>query len=181
MRAFSRRHLMAACAAIATVSIVSTGILSMTDDASAQSKPVTTSSGLQIIDTKAGTGASPESGPDRVMHYTGWLYDNGAKGKKFDCSVDRGQPFEFPIGAGPRDQGLGRGRRHDEGRRQAHADHPAGSRLWRARRRRRHSAERDADLRCRIARREVSEHHLSARYAALIAGALDTAVWARGG
>ena len=32
------------------------------------------------------------------MHYTGWLYENGAKGKKFDSSVDRGQPFEFPIG-----------------------------------------------------------------------------------
>ena len=34
------------------------------------------------------------------MHYTGWLYQNGQKGKKFDSSVDRGQPFEFPVGAG---------------------------------------------------------------------------------
>ena len=32
------------------------------------------------------------------MHYTGWLYENGAKGKKFDSSVDRGAPFEFKIG-----------------------------------------------------------------------------------
>ena len=32
------------------------------------------------------------------MHYTGWLYENGQKGKKFDCSVDRNEPFEFPIG-----------------------------------------------------------------------------------
>jgi peptidylprolyl isomerase len=32
------------------------------------------------------------------MHYTGWLYENGAKGKKFDSSVDRGEPFEFKIG-----------------------------------------------------------------------------------
>ena len=32
------------------------------------------------------------------MHYTGWLYQNGAKGKKFDSSLDRGQPFEFAIG-----------------------------------------------------------------------------------
>ena len=32
------------------------------------------------------------------MHYTGWIYENGAKGKKFDSSVDRGKPFEFPIG-----------------------------------------------------------------------------------
>jgi peptidylprolyl isomerase len=34
------------------------------------------------------------------MHYTGWLYQNGKKGAKFDSSVDRGQPFEFPIGTG---------------------------------------------------------------------------------
>jgi peptidylprolyl isomerase len=61
-------------------------------------KPVTTPSGLQIVDTKAGTGASPKTGQICVMHYTGWLYENGAKGKKFDSSVDRGQPFEFPIG-----------------------------------------------------------------------------------
>ena len=32
------------------------------------------------------------------MHYTGWLYENGVKGKKFDSSVDRGAPFEFKIG-----------------------------------------------------------------------------------
>jgi len=32
------------------------------------------------------------------MHYTGWLYQNGAKGQKFDSSLDRGRPFEFPIG-----------------------------------------------------------------------------------
>jgi peptidylprolyl isomerase len=106
MRAFSRRHLMAACAAIATTSIVSAslvtmGILSMTDDASAQSgKPVTTSSGLQMIDTQAGTGAQPKSGQTAVVHYTGYLSNNGAKGKKFDSSVDRGSPFEFPIGQG---------------------------------------------------------------------------------
>ena len=102
MRAFSRRHLMAACAAIATISIVSTGFLIMSNDnASAQSgKPVTTSSGLQMIDTQAGTGASPKQGQTAVVHYTGYLNDNGNKGKKFDSSVDRGQPFEFPVGAG---------------------------------------------------------------------------------
>jgi peptidylprolyl isomerase len=102
MRAFSRRHLMAACAAIATISIVSTGFLIMSNDnASAQSgKPVTTSSGLQMIDTQAGTGASPKQGQTAVVHYTGYLNDNGNKGKKFDSSVDRGQPFEFPIGQG---------------------------------------------------------------------------------
>ena len=61
-------------------------------------KTMTTSSGLKFTDTKAGTGASPKTGQICVMHYTGWLYENGAKGKKFDSSVDRGQPFEFPIG-----------------------------------------------------------------------------------
>ena len=71
----------------------------MSDPSDAQSaKPVTTSSGLQIIDTQVGTGATPKAGQICVMHYTGWLYENGAKGKKFDSSVDRGQPFEFPIG-----------------------------------------------------------------------------------
>jgi len=34
------------------------------------------------------------------MHYTGWLYENGSKGAKFDSSLDRGEPFEFPLGAG---------------------------------------------------------------------------------
>ena len=61
-------------------------------------KPMTTASGLQIIDSKEGTGASPKSGQTCVMHYTGWLYENGQKGKKFDSSVDRNEPFEFPIG-----------------------------------------------------------------------------------
>jgi len=61
-------------------------------------KTMTTSSGLQITDSKVGTGASPKPGQICVMHYTGWLYESGAKGKKFDSSVDRGEPFEFPIG-----------------------------------------------------------------------------------
>jgi peptidylprolyl isomerase len=60
----------------------------------------TTPSGLQYADTREGTGASPKSGQICVMDYTGWLWENGAKGKKFDSSVDRGTPFEFPIGQG---------------------------------------------------------------------------------
>src|SRR4051794_4982245 len=61
-------------------------------------KPMTTASGLQITDSKVGTGATPKPGQTCVMHYTGWLYENGVKGKKFDSSLDRNQPFEFPIG-----------------------------------------------------------------------------------
>lgn len=60
----------------------------------------TTSSGLQFEDTVVGTGAQPASGQTCIMHYTGWLYQDGKKGAKFDSSVDRGQPFEFPLGMG---------------------------------------------------------------------------------
>ena len=59
-----------------------------------------TASGLQYEDTVVGTGASPQRGQTCQMHYTGWLYENGVNGKKFDSSVDRGEPFEFPLGMG---------------------------------------------------------------------------------
>ncbi|NJO38784.1 MAG: FKBP-type peptidyl-prolyl cis-trans isomerase [Rhizobiales bacterium] len=53
---------------------------------------------LQIKDIQVGTGAAPKFGQSAVVHYTGWLYEDGKKGKKFDSSVDRGQPFAFKIG-----------------------------------------------------------------------------------
>ena len=56
----------------------------------------TTSSGLQYEDLTVGNGPSPQTGQTAVVHYTGWL-DNGTK---FDSSVDRGRPFEFPVGQG---------------------------------------------------------------------------------
>src|SRR5437762_4341210 len=65
-----------------------------------KSKMTKTSSGLQYEDVKEGTGAVPKTGQTCVMHYTGWLWENGAKGAKFDSSVDRGKPFEFPLGQG---------------------------------------------------------------------------------
>jgi len=65
-----------------------------------ETKMKTTPSGLQYEDTVEGTGVSPKAGQTCVMHYTGWLWENGAKGKKFDSSLDRGQPFEFPLGQG---------------------------------------------------------------------------------
>jgi peptidylprolyl isomerase len=74
--------------------------LTITGTATAQETTVTTPSGLKIEDTKVGDGASPATGQTCIMHYTGWLYQNGQKGSKFDSSVDRGEPFEFPIGTG---------------------------------------------------------------------------------
>ena len=61
---------------------------------------VTTASGLGYDDTNVGTGATPQKGQTCSMHYTGWLWVNGAKGSKFDSSLDRGRPFEFPLGMG---------------------------------------------------------------------------------
>jgi peptidylprolyl isomerase len=57
-----------------------------------------TASGLEIIDTTVGTGATPATGQNCSMHYTGWLYVDGKKGAKFDSSLDRGSPFTFKIG-----------------------------------------------------------------------------------
>ena len=56
---------------------------------------------LTLIDQVVGTGRTAEAGVPVSVHYTGWLYDAkqpGGKGKKFDSSVDRGQPFIFPLG-----------------------------------------------------------------------------------
>ena len=55
--------------------------------------------GLKYTDTKTGDGAAATPGNKVSVHYTGWLYNNGAKGAKFDSSVDRGQPFQFTLGA----------------------------------------------------------------------------------
>jgi len=59
-----------------------------------------TNSGLEYEIIKEGTGASPEKGKHVTVHYTGWLEENGEPGKKFDSSVDRGEPFTFIIGVG---------------------------------------------------------------------------------
>lgn len=59
----------------------------------------TTASGLRYTDTKAGTGKAAAAGRTVEVHYTGWLYLDGLKGKQFDSSRARG-PFSFPLGAG---------------------------------------------------------------------------------
>jgi FKBP-type peptidyl-prolyl cis-trans isomerase len=62
--------------------------------------PTTTPSGLQYDDKVPGTGAAATAGKMVSVHYTGWLYQDGAKGAKFDSSKDRREPFEFHLGAG---------------------------------------------------------------------------------
>ena len=64
---------------------------------------ITTASGLQYEDTVTGSGATASVGQHVRVHYTGWLHDPTAengRGRKFDSSKDRGDPFAFPLGAG---------------------------------------------------------------------------------
>ncbi len=60
----------------------------------------TTSTGLQYEDTTVGNGPTAAAGQEVSVHYTGWLYNDGKAGAKFDSSKDRGQAFEFSLGAG---------------------------------------------------------------------------------
>ena len=55
-----------------------------------------TASGLQYWDIVVGAGATAVPGRPVKVHYTGWL----TSGEKFDSSLDRGQPFVFPLGEG---------------------------------------------------------------------------------
>jgi len=98
MRAFPPASAVAALAVIAALAGLFTAIAPAAAAAQAAGATITTPSGLKITDTQVGTGATPRPGQICVMHYTGWLYEGSAKGKKFDSSLDRGRPFEFPIG-----------------------------------------------------------------------------------
>ena len=88
-------HLTAAAAALALFS------LSAPMQAAEQGtgKMVELADGLKYTDTTVGTGAEAKAGQTVKVHYTGWLDQNGKKGKKFDSSLDRGQPFSFALGA----------------------------------------------------------------------------------
>jgi len=61
-----------------------------------EQEEVTTASGLKYVELAVGEGTPAKAGDRVQVHYTGWLLD----GTKFDSSVDRGQPFVFPLGAG---------------------------------------------------------------------------------
>jgi len=60
----------------------------------------TTPSGLKIEDVQIGSGDTAAKGQDVNVHYTGWLTDGVIKGRKFDSSKDRGDPFVFSLGEG---------------------------------------------------------------------------------
>ena len=60
----------------------------------------TTATGLQYDDTIEGTGSAATKGQSVTVHYTGWLYNDGMQGAKFDSSKDRNDPFVFSLGAG---------------------------------------------------------------------------------
>ena len=61
---------------------------------------VTMPGGLRIIEVKPGTGPVPQAGQTVTVNYTGWLFVDGKKSKKFDSSLDRNQPFSFTLGQG---------------------------------------------------------------------------------
>lgn len=60
----------------------------------------TSATGLQYQDTAAGNGPAAAVGQSVQVHYTGWLYQDGQKGSKFDSSHDRNSPFVFTLGVG---------------------------------------------------------------------------------
>jgi FKBP-type peptidyl-prolyl cis-trans isomerase len=68
-----------------------------------------TASGLKYQDTVEGSGAEATKGQRVTVHYTGWLYKDGARGKKFDSSKDRRDPFRFRLGGGEVIQGWDEG------------------------------------------------------------------------
>jgi FKBP-type peptidyl-prolyl cis-trans isomerase len=88
-------HASAAAAALVLFSLTSP--LAAAEGASG--KMTELADGLKYTDTKVGTGAEATPGHKVSVHYTGWLYQNDKKGAKFDSSLDRGEPFEFTLGA----------------------------------------------------------------------------------
>jgi hypothetical protein len=76
--------------------LILTSTLGLGGSMAENKQEVITPSGLKYIDQEVGTGDVAVAGKTASVHYTGWLEN----GKKFDSSVDRGQPFSFPLGAG---------------------------------------------------------------------------------
>ena len=78
---------------------ISAVVLPLPGSGNAANQVIEMPDGLKYTDTKLGDGATATAGNKVSVHYTGWLSKDGAKGAKFDSSVDRGQPFDFTLGA----------------------------------------------------------------------------------
>ncbi len=89
-------HLASTCALVALTLILGGEGTMAASGNNSSGQEVTTSSGLKYVDQVLGTGDVAVAGKTTTVHYTGWLEN----GKKFDSSVDRGQPFSFPLGGG---------------------------------------------------------------------------------
>jgi peptidylprolyl isomerase len=93
-------HLGVAVAASAFVSLATPAPQAAAAASSGASDHMTElANGLKYTDNKVGTGAEAKPGDKVTVNYTGWLYENGKKGKKFDSSLDRNEPFAFTLGA----------------------------------------------------------------------------------
>lgn len=90
------RYVALALVVLAAVAWVSTACAKKEDQNQSAGQEVTTASGLKYEVLRQGNGPEAKPGQTVSVHYTGWLTD----GTKFDSSVDRGQPFDFPLGAG---------------------------------------------------------------------------------
>jgi FKBP-type peptidyl-prolyl cis-trans isomerase len=105
--------LITACSHGSPSTTASTSVAQDSAGAETQAKePTVATQALSVTDIKTGTGPAIKPGQTAVVHYTGWLYSQGApenKGTKFDSSLDRNDPFSFPVGGGQVIQGWDQG------------------------------------------------------------------------
>ena len=114
MKLMKSQWMLTFCAAMLVTACKADSAATTNNATPAEGKPAMSAqiTELQKIDTQVGTGREAEVGFNVTVHYTGWLYDataEGNKGKKFDSSVDRKEPFNFFLGGGQVIQGWDEG------------------------------------------------------------------------